>query len=188
MTTSRDLPAIHGKLLKILNSDRHTQTSTLPTPSSYHATRLFNSLSLATACASIALPFLSSIFSILAQLATFSAAFSPDNTCHTMLIQSRQASCSSPPPPPLLPSADHQRHIVSNTNMSYYDSSRPWPAVGQNAWNDLDIDSQTVRSGASSTVPGQALPPPSQGPEGLAFSHQLEGVSFPHHIPSRHAC
>lgn len=60
--------------------------------------------------------------------------------------------------------------------MSYYDNSRPWPAVGQNAWNDLEIDSQTVRSGASSTVPGQAPPPPSQGQEGLAFAHQLEEV------------
>ncbi|EFX01964.1 hypothetical protein CMQ_5035 [Grosmannia clavigera kw1407] len=60
--------------------------------------------------------------------------------------------------------------------MSYYENSRPWPAVGQNAWNDLDIDSQTVRSGSSSTVPTQGLPPPSQGPESAAFSHQLEEV------------
>ncbi len=61
--------------------------------------------------------------------------------------------------------------------MSYYESSRPWPAVGQNAWNDLDIDGQTVRSGASSTVPSQMPPPPAQGQEGVAFSHQLEGTS-----------
>ncbi|CAK7215206.1 hypothetical protein SBRCBS47491_002404 [Sporothrix bragantina] len=60
--------------------------------------------------------------------------------------------------------------------MSYYEGSRQWPAVGQNAWNDLDIDSQTVRSGASSTVPSQAPPPPPQGQEGFAFSHQLEEV------------
>jgi len=60
--------------------------------------------------------------------------------------------------------------------MSYYEGSRPWPAPGQNAWNDLDIDSQTVRSGASSTVPSQAPPPPSQGQEGLPFYHQLEGM------------
>ncbi|CAK7203638.1 hypothetical protein SEUCBS139899_006376 [Sporothrix eucalyptigena] len=61
--------------------------------------------------------------------------------------------------------------------MSYYEGSRPWPAVGQNAWNDLDIDSQTVRSGASSTVPSQGPPPPAQGPEGFAFYHQLEGIA-----------
>lgn len=61
--------------------------------------------------------------------------------------------------------------------MSYYEGSRPWPAVGQNSWNDLDIDSQTVRSGASSTVPSQAPPPPAQGQEGLPFYHQLEGMS-----------
>ncbi|OAA60391.1 hypothetical protein SPI_05515 [Niveomyces insectorum RCEF 264] len=60
--------------------------------------------------------------------------------------------------------------------MSYYESGRPWPAVGQNAWNDVDIDGQTIRSGASSTVPGQAPPPPSQGQDGAAFSHQLEEV------------
>ncbi|KIH93721.1 hypothetical protein SPBR_04409 [Sporothrix brasiliensis 5110] len=60
--------------------------------------------------------------------------------------------------------------------MSYYEGSRPWPAVGQSAWNDLDIDSQTVRSGASSTVPSQAPPPPAQGQEGLPFYHQLEEV------------
>ncbi|CAK7235739.1 hypothetical protein SCUCBS95973_009368 [Sporothrix curviconia] len=60
--------------------------------------------------------------------------------------------------------------------MSYYEGSRQWPAVGQNAWNDLDIDSQTVRSGASSTVPSQAPPPPPQGQEGFAFYHQLEEV------------